>query len=395
MSRIFDGFGALFRWVLQPLLVVALLVFGFLGAMGLSSSREAPARQEQERYAPLVRVTRVRQASLPVTVSGNGTLQPRTRVELVPQVGGRIVEMHPRLRAGGRFAAGEVLARIEAIDYELALATARAEVSAAATELDLQRAEAASSNYEWERLHPGEPVPPLVARDPQIGAAEARLEAAEAQLESARLDLARTSLALPFDGRVIAASIDVGQVVRADQTIGSVYATDVFEVPVPLEVDELAWIRLPDDEGRGGSAARVRVPLGERELELEGRVVRLQGTLDATSRLSRVVVEVRADELEPDDAARLLPGMFVDVELDGGELDEVVALPREAVREQGVVWTVVDGRLRFARPRVRRATDAALLVSGLGDGALVVTSNLEVVTDGMEVRMVDEQGEAR
>ena len=38
------------------------------------------------------------------------------------------------------------------------------------------------------------------------------------------------------DRRVVAASIDVGQVVPANQSLGVVYATDRFEVPVPLPV---------------------------------------------------------------------------------------------------------------------------------------------------------------
>ena len=389
MSLLPRRFDRLFRWFLQPLLVVAVLVLGFLGAMGLSSAREAPQRQEPEGYAPLVRTLAIEPALRDVVVAGHGTLEARTRVELVPQVGGLVVAMHPALRAGGRFRAGEVLARIEAIDYELALARAESEVSAAATALELERAEADSAETEWGRLNPEEPPPALVVRAPQIRAAEARLAAAEAQLEGARLDLARTSLALPFDGRVVAAELDVGQVLAANQPIATVYATDVYEVAVPLEVGELAWLRLPDAEG-GGSEARVRLPFGDPAVEVAGQVVRLEGELDRTSRLARAVVEIETKRLESELAARLLPGLFVDVELDGGVLADVFELPREAVREGGAVWTVVEGRLRFASPRVRRATEGALFVTGLEPGAQVVVSHLEVVTDGMEVRVRDD-----
>lgn len=394
MKRIFGGFGSIFRWVLQPLLVLGILVLGFLGAMGLSSSREAPPRQEQESYAPLVRVQPVLVETLPVVVRGNGSLQARTQIELVPQVGGRVVEMHPALRAGGHFAAGEVLARIEPIDFELALARARSEVSSASTALEVQQAEAAAAVEEWERLNPGLPVPTLVGREPQIREVEARLAAAQAQVESAKLDLARTELSLPFDGRVIDANIDVGQVVSPNQPVGSVYATRVFEVPVPLEIEELRWVRLPGNATEaGGSQALVRVPLGERDVLLEGHAVRLEGQLDATSRLSRLVVEVTTEGLEPSLAARILPGLFVDVELQGGTLEGVAALPREAVRENGVVWTVVDGRIAYVTPRVERATDGTLYVTGMESGARIVTSNLEVVTDGMEVRVLEGQTE--
>ncbi len=390
--RVGQRAGAAWRWVLQPVLVVVILVVGFLSAMGLSSSREAPRRTEQESYAPLVRTTPVRVTSRPVTVRGNGTLQPRTRVDLIPQVGGRVVEMHPALRPGGRFAPGEVLAAIEAIDYELALAQARAEVSAASTALEVQLAEASAAVEEWGRLSPSDPVPPLVGREPQIQEARARVAAAEAQVESAKLNLGRTRLSLPFAGAVVDSSVDVGQVLTANQSIGTVYATDVFEVPVPLAVEELAWVRLPGDSpGETGSPARVTLRLGERELVLEGRAARLEARLNDTSRLSRLIVEVPTDGLGPMDAARVLPGLFVDVEVDGGTLEGVAAVPREALRENGVVGLVEEGRLRVVSPRIERASGKEVLVSGLADGAVMVTSNLEVVTDGMQVRLLEKE----
>jgi RND family efflux transporter MFP subunit len=391
MSRLLGRLGALFRWVLQPLLVIAVLMLGFWGAMGLSSAREEPARQEQESYAPLVRVVPVSPGTLAVVVSGNGSLQARTRIDLIPQVGGKVVELHPALRAGGRFAAGEVLARIERIDFELGLAQAGAEVSSASTALEIQRAEADAARDEWGRINPDQALPTLVGREPQIQEAEARLAAARARYAAAELDLSRTELTLPFDGRVIAASIDVGQVLAPNQPIGSVYATSVFEVPVPLEVDELSWVRLAGDEpGEPGSAARVRARLGAQEIDLEGRAVRLEGELDGTSRLARVIVEVTTEGLAPSVATRILPGLFVDVQIDGGVLHDVVALPREAVRESGTVWTVVGGRIEFVTPRVLRATEASLFVTGIAAGTLIVTSNLEVVTDGMQVRVLAE-----
>ena len=394
MSKIFSSFGSAYRWVLQPLLVVGILALGFLGAMGLSSSREAPQRQAKVSYAPLVRIESVHSGSLDVTVQGNGSLRARTRIELIPQVGGKLIELHPALRAGGHFAAGEVLARIEAIDYELALARAQADVSSAATALEVLRAEAEAAGEEWGRLNPDEPVPTLVGREPQVREAEAGLAAAEAQLAGAQLDLQRTALSLPFDGRVVDVSIDVGQVLAPNQSIGAVYGTDVFEVPVPLELDELAWVRLPGDTpGAGGSPARVTLQLGSRELVLEGRAARLESQLDGTSRLSRLIVEVSTEGLSPADANRVLPGLFVDVQLEGGQLEDVVALPREALRDDGVVWTVVGDRLEYARPKIERATDTALFVSGLETGTRIVVSNLEVVIDGMQVRVLEGQVE--
>lgn len=390
MKRLTESLSSVFRWVLQPLLVFGILIAGFVAAMGLSSQREAPPRTEGAVYAPLVRTLAVEAGERSVVVESNGTLRARTRVDLVPQVGGEVLSIHPGLRAGGRFEQGDVLFTIDPVDYELGRMQASAEVQAAETALVTLQAEAEAALDEWKDISPDSEAPPLVAREPQIMEARTRVEAARASLRSAELALQRTQFRLPFAGRVVEALVDVGEVVGAGQSVGSAYSLEVFEIAVPLHQDELQWIELPDDrDGAIGSVARVHAAIGGRRVELDGRAVRLEAELDSVSRLARVVVEVRPDQLEPGLAARLLPGLFVDVALEGGVLADVSPVPRGALHEGSVVWIVEEGRLRFASVEIAFAGEREVLVTGLPRRALVVTSQLEVVTDGMQVRTTE------
>lgn len=393
MKRWVRSFSTLSTWVLQPLIVLVILVGGFSAASRLSLRREPPPRAERAVYAPLVRIHRVETGPHAIAVRGNGTLEARSRIDLVPQVGGEIVAIHPGLRAGGRFRAGEVLAQIEPRDYELEVARAEAEVSSAETALVTNRAESEVAIEEWDRLNPGEPPPPLVSLEPQIREADARLAAAEATLESARLDLSRTELALPFDGRVVDATVDLGEIVTANQAVGTVYATEVFEVAVPLRVEELVWLDLPGGDSSASTSRAVVRGLGAGgPFEVEGRLARVFGQLDATSRQARVVVEIATAELELETAANLLPGTFVEVAFDGHTLSEVALLPRAAVRTGGVVWAVdEEDQLRFVRPTILHSDDGTVVVDGLTAGDRVVLGNLEVVTPGMRVRVFEEE----
>ena len=378
-----------FRWVVQPLLVVLVLAAGFMGAMGLSSGREAPERSETAAYAPLVRVIETRSGTSPVTLHGNGALRARTRIDLVPRVTGEVLEVHPGLRAGGSFRAGETLLRIDPRDYELAVAQSRAEVQATRTSLTSLEAEAETARDEWARLRPDDPISPLAALEPQLEEARARSDAARASLERAELDLNRTQVRLPFDGRVVEALVDVGEVTLANQPIASVYATDVFELVVYLRLEQLAWIDWPEDAAsRDGSRATLRADVAGEAIEISGRVVRLEAELDTRSRLAGVVIEIPLDDVAPKVSRRLLPGLFMEVEFEGPELSDVSALPRATLRDNGRLWIVKDGRLLFHEASIRHADEESLLVAGLDDGTVVVTSDLEVVTDGMEVRTV-------
>ncbi len=375
------------RYTAIPVLI---LVVGLVLALMLVASRKTPPRQKRVWLGPLVEAVPVSAADVPVTVHGTGTVRARISVQLVPQVSGRIVEVHPAMTAGGFFRAGEPLVVIESTDYELAVRRAEAAVERARVQLQQAEAQAEVARREWDRIHPGEePSSPLVLRIPQLEQARAELHAAEADLETARLNLERTRLSLPFDGRVVTKSADLGQYVTPGQPVATVYGSRSMEIPVPLRDSELAWIDVPGpgrDASRGAEVT-VTAEFAGREHTWKGRVTRTEGQVDPATRMVHVVVEV--DDPFAEGRPALMPGMFVRVAIHGHTLENAFVIPRHAVHEGGVAWVAREGRLRLTPVRVARFDrDLAVITGGLADGDLVVTSQLEVVTDGMKIRVV-------
>ena len=100
-----------------------------------------------------------------------------------------------------------------------------------------------------------------------------------------------------------------------------------------------------------------------------------------------VVIEVSDPFKVSDSRPPLLPGVFAEVLIEGKTLRNAVAVPRDAIREGNGVWLVNDNRLHIqALDIVRADKDFAYVVSGLRDRAYVVTSSLDAVVDGMQVR---------
>jgi RND family efflux transporter MFP subunit len=323
-------------------------------------------------------------------IAAQGTLQAHTEVALAAQVGGRVLEVHPDLRAGGRFGAEELLLRLDPIEFELALAEARAGLAAAQTQLANQHAEAAAAVAEWQAVQGAAPAPALVLRQPQIAEAEARLLAAKAKLERAELDLRRTALRLPFAVCVLNANVAAGDLIAAGTPLGRVYDAARFEIPVPLEDHELKLLAVPglNAPPGAGSLAEASVSLAGQEHHCSGRIVRLEGQIDPRSRLARVVVEVTVPlSVDSLPSVVLLPGAFARVRLAAQPLQDVVAVSRQHLHADGVVWMERGGRLEFVTPEVVHAADAELYLRGLPADARLVTSPLEVVTAGMAIRV--------
>ncbi len=387
MKYWFSKLSITYRWIIQPLLVIGILLFGFFGAMSLSLFKQEPEKSEAAVYAPLVKTMVTQPENKTVLVKGNGSLEARTRINIVPQVGGRIDYIHPHLRAGGSFNTGEVLLKIEQIDYKLAVTQAKADIAAAENNLQTETAEAEAAVLEWEAINPESPAPALVARLPQIAAAKANLQSTKARLQQAQLNLRRTSISMPFSGRVVQSTMDVGEVISANNAIGVVYSTDLYEIPVPLEIDKLAWLDIPKQNATVSSnTATILVAIAGQTYQLVGRVLRVESELNSISRLARVVIGLKSDDIPKALREEIIPGLFVDVEIEARQLENISVIPKSTMHDDELIWILKDQHLQFFAAEIAYQSNSELWIRNLPAGTQVVTSSLDVVTDGMQVR---------
>ncbi len=386
--------------LIQLLLVVVIVIVGLLVAVVFIKLKKPVQRQEQIVLAPLVKVERLDRRDIQMIIRGYGTVNPRLQVEIVPQVSGKVIWVNPQFKAGGYIRRGELILKIDPRDYELSLRQANAAVAEAQVMLDLEKAEAKIAKEEWQQLHPGqEPDSPLVFREPQIRQRQARLESANAGLATANLNLERTQLSLPVDVVIMNERVDLGQYVMIGQSTGAAYGIESMEIEVPLEDKELAWLAIPDnmvsvnaeESSKKGAIARVSANFAGEEKCWPGYVVRTTGQVDITSRLISVVVEVSEPFKDSGSTPPLLPGMFVEVSIEGNILKNAIAVPRDAMHNRNEVWVAKDDQLYVQSLDIVRADrDFAYASSGLDDGDMIIVSSLDMVIEQMEVRIQTE-----
>lgn len=382
--------------VLHAFIAVLIVVVGVNVAAFFIKNKKRPQRMEQDVLAPLVKVEQVHVRDIPMVVHGYGTVNPTVEVEIIPEVAGKVVSIHPELKVGGLIRSNEKILQIDPRDYELAVRQAEATVADATVLLETEQAEAQVAQKEWSDLHPDtEPVSSLVLREPQIRKAQATLDSAKAQLATAELRLERTGISLPFDILITSESVDLGQYVVTGQSLANAYGTEAVEIQVPLEDDELAWFGVfggskftnMDSETAEKVHATVIADFAGTRQSWDGTVVRTAGQVDRDSRMLSVIVEVTDPFNLSNGRSPLLPGIFADVMIQGKTLYNAVALPRDSIREGNKIWLVNDSRLHIQPLDIVRADkDFAYVVSDIPDKANVVISSLDVATDDMKVR---------
>ena len=361
-------------WAQVGLLVVALAV----GIYFARAPSVAPIGEDSVRSgeAPSVRVLLPEAGSHALTVALTGEVHARAPVALHPQATGRVIEVSPKLRAGGTFSAGETLLVVDPEDTELRLERARGMLDAARGRLRRHVDQGALDAELYRQRNPGAEVPASVARLGRIERFEGRVRAAVADVALAELQLSETRLSLPFDGTVIAAPVSVGDVVARASKIGTVYQNGRLETRAPIPVADLAYLGDP----RGRPAA-----VFDRGQRFEAVVAQVSSVLAPRTRLSMLLLDFADANAPP-------PGTFVRVTVEGPAFENAYLLPSEAHRAGDSVWVVDDGELVRETPRTLGQTDTGWIVAEFDTRDGVVLGAVPGERAGLAVKAVAEGG---
>lgn len=381
-------------WARNGAWALLVMAVGAGASYVLLVSKPAPVPESPPAMLPpVVDVVVASPSRRSLTVETQGTVRPLREIKLISQVGGRVESVSPGFAVGGFFAAGETLLQIEGIDYQFAISRAESQVAAARQRLAEERGRALQAKREWRDLG-SEAANALFLRKPQIASAEAALRAAQADLDAALLDLKRTAIAVPFNGRVSAKEVDIGQYIAAGSVVASVYDTDVAQVRLPLTGRQVALLDLPLDYentptgAAGGAQVVLRARFANKMWEWQGRIVRTDASIDEDSRVVYAVAEIDKPfaRLAGSERPPLSPGLFVSATISGRELSGLSLLPRSALLRNGVVMVVDDQqRVREREVQVLQSDPGQLWVQGLAAGERVIAREPALAVAGSQV----------
>lgn len=360
-------------------LVIVLIVFVTVVLFAqMVVTRPKPEQKPTVISAPLVEVLELEAGPVHFSVDSQGTVQPLTETTLSAEVAGTIVSMSDAFVAGGHFAQGEVLLRIDPVNYQSALERAEATVSQRQIEFDGAR-KLREQGYRAEA---------------ELLSAKAALAAANADLVRARRDLERTEIRVPYNGIVRERVAQLGDYVAPGARLGTVFATDLAEVRLPLPDAELAFVDLPlvnEGAAAAGPAVSLTGHFHGRAARWDARIVRTEAVVDERNRMVFAVARIDDPYRMTGNSETQLPlpvGTFVTAEVDGITIENVVRIPRELVRGGNQIIFVDDElMLRFRTlDFLRTDADYVYVLAEQLEEMRVVTTTLEAPLNGMKVR---------
>lgn len=393
--------------IVRALTVMMILGVGVGTFATLKSMRKKPEKKGRTQHAFLVDAIPLHTTTATLMIDAQGTVIPAQQVIVSAEVTGRVTWQNPALIPGGLLPRGALLARVDDRDYRLAMSGQSAQVERAVVELEVEQSRKRVADREWQLLGKEGDASALAQRLPQLRAARNSVVAAESSLERSRILLSKTALRAPFNAVVRTESVDIGQLVGPQSPIATLVGTDAFWVQVAVPVSQLEYISIPGinaNEGEG-SPARIVQELGEKRIEREGQVIRLLGELDPSGQMARLLIEIadpfgltRNENVAapgtdvPADAGKsrlpLLLSAYVRVHIAAGTMEDVVEVPRAAVRNGDTLYVMTAERTLDIRriPIVWRRADSIYTSQKLGAGERLITSRVPTAIQGMRLR---------
>ena len=427
----------------HKLILALTLIAGIAFVVVMVKLKQPPERTTEQAMAIPARILEVAPLIIVTEARGYGEVLPARSWRAVANVGGRITWKHPDLESGNLISAGTRLLEIDPTRYELAEASARADIAGLEAErqqldqeeqntrglLELENRRLALAQRELERMKT------LVNRGALSGnrldeqkrttlqqqqavqslknqlnlipvrkeILKARLARSESALANAREDLEDTRFEAPWDMRVHQSEIETGQQVSPNQTLFIADDITTAEATVQLEMSALRNVisQIPGTPApaSGGEAHpgftdfHQQLPLDSLTVRVHstgdshwpGKLTRVTGSLDPVTRTIQAVITVEEPYRNANPPARppLVRNMFVQATVSAPTHGPVVGVPASAIH-QGVVY-LADGENRLQRQPVTLAWqqgEVAVIGDGLKSGDQLILDDLIPAIEG-------------
>jgi len=356
-----------------------------------SDDEENSEKKPRERTTS-VNVALAYEGDLIVPVIAEGTVRARHEAEIHTELSGRIVRLY--VDDGDEVRRGQLIAKLDDREYEMAYEGARAEYLKALSVLaieddslqtierppelqaqidELERQERAGKISREERLVREITLDLQALKEGSfrgnIASARSGVATARANVERARLDLEKTEIRAPFTGVVIGRLCSTGELV----TVNQVLCTLVNNVDIEANVGVLE-----SDIGKIAVGHRTLVTVPALKDTIQAQVDVISPQFDRESRTCEVLIRVTNEK------GLLRPGMFVRAVIAGETFTNRLLVPKEAILTRDgrpLLFKVEDDRAKWLYVQLGEQNDAMVEIERVLQGGTLGEGDPVIVSD--------------
>lgn len=364
------------RKIILSVLGILFIVAAYFIGNKISDSKK-DKRPTPAKVVKTVFTDTIENGTVQIVIPANGNLVAKRRVELYAEVQGIFRSQGKLFRPGQEYRNGETLIRVDAAEYYASVQSAKSNLynSIAAIMPDLRldfpeifpKWQTYLNGFDLEKTTPK--LPEMTSDKENYFITGRGIVSNYYNVKNLEQRLGKFSIRAPFSGILTEALVTEGSLIRSGQKLGEFIDPTTYEMEVALSKSFAGLLKV------GETVALNNL---DKTQSYQGKVTRVNGSIDATTQTINAYIEVKD--------ASLKEGMYLEANLNAKSETDAIEIPRSLVLEGDQIFVVRDSILDIIDVKPVYFSDTKAVLKEVPNGTVILSKSVPGAYAGMAVK---------
>lgn len=373
---------------MRKIIIVVVSVLLFLAissviAMQLKKMKPKEETKDTKEIKRSVKIKTVKYQDIKSDFKETGRVASQSIIDLSAEVRGKILPGQIALKKGQSFRKGQLLLKIYNQEAKLALQSRKSRfLNSLANILPDLKTDFKESYNTWlnffEAINIQKNLPKLPetkSNKEKIFLASRNILADYYTIRSSEITLSKYYLYAPFTGTYTAVYSEQGAIANPGQRIASMIRTDKLELEVPIEVENVHFVK---------TGQMVTITSSSDHNKFKGKIIRIADFVDPKTQSVSIFIDISAHK-----KSKVFSGEYMTAIFSNITLKNTLEIKRDAIFNQNEVYIVSNGKLKMKTINVLKLNNETAIINGLKEGDLIVNEALINAVENMEVSILN------
>jgi multidrug efflux pump subunit AcrA (membrane-fusion protein) len=365
------------RKIIIVLTGVFLLIGGYLIQSMMIDSKKAP-RQKIDKSEKTAFVEEIQNTTIPITISSNGNLYAKNKVEIYSEVQGILQNTGKEFRPGVVYKKGQTILKINSEEHFANLQVQKSNLqNLVASILPDIRLDYPDSFENWKNYLSNFDVNKNVVKLPEPASEQEKyfitgknIFSSYYNVKNLEARLVKYNIKAPFTGVLTEVTVNTGALVRSGQKMGELIDTSVFIVEIAIKGSYADLLSI-------GKEVVLNNLDGSKSWT--GKVSRINGRVDERSQTLNIYIEVKGEGLKE--------GMYLTANVPAIDEENCFRISRKLLIANKAIYVVDESVLRLTEVEIVYFGENSAVIKGLKDGTKILSKTIPGAFDGMKVKI--------
>ncbi|MCK0109963.1 HlyD family efflux transporter periplasmic adaptor subunit [Flavobacteriaceae bacterium S0825] len=369
------------RKIISIALGVLLLVGAFFVAKYLIDNKKRP-KPKFDKIVKTVFVEEVNNREIPIIITTSGNLVAKHKIDLYAEVQGVLKASSKEFKAGTMYNRGESILKINSDEFYANLQSQKSNFYNSITSImpdirldypdDYQKWQTYLNNFDINKSTPE--LPQINSEKEKYFISGRGINTAYYNVKNLEVKLSKYNLRAPYKGVLTEALVTPGSLVRVGQKLGEFIDPSIFEMEVSINAEFADLLKV-------GNA--VTLQNLDKTKTYIGKVIRINGKVDATSQTIKAFIQVAHEDLRE--------GTYLEANLTARSEKDAIEVSRKLLVDNKQLYVVRDSILELIDVKPVYFSAESAVIKGVKNGTLMLSKPTPGAYNGMQVKIFEDK----